>query len=96
MAEVLAHIRQDPILSEPVHRQALALAEPLDRDGIHRSRSASSNRCMTGRCCGRMLLESLRSDASIAEPVRLEALAFAEHTPGKSGTTRCGQLGRGK
>jgi WD40 repeat protein/serine/threonine protein kinase len=85
-AEVLARIRRDATLRTEVGDRALALAE-----GYGRSLAAREAELLVGSLYARPMfrpevLASLRTDASLAEPVRREALALAEQIseyPGK-------------
>jgi hypothetical protein len=80
-AEVLARIRRDAILSEPVRRQALALADPYRRDRVAREAERLVESLFDRPLFRPEVLESLRTDSSLSEQVRLEALALAERMP---------------
>jgi hypothetical protein len=80
-AEVVARIRDDRAISEPVRRQALALAEAYGR-----RREVSQAERVVGALFAKPMfrsevLVSLRGDLSLSEPIRCQALALAEQMP---------------
>jgi WD40 repeat protein/serine/threonine protein kinase len=80
-AEVLARIRRDPTISEPVRRHALALAGPYG-DQLIALQAERPVLALFHRALLRPeVREALRTDASLSEPVRRAALALAENMP---------------
>jgi hypothetical protein len=76
--KVLARLRADKTIQEPVRERALALAEPFWRDRIRRE----AERAVQARFWKAMtrpeVLDDLRADSALSEPVRREALAMAK------------------
>jgi WD40 repeat protein len=80
-ADVLDRIRRDPTLSEPVRRRALELAEPYGHSLVTLQAEALVESLYNKPMLRFEVVESLRSDASLSEPVRGQALALAEQIP---------------
>ncbi len=80
-AEILARIRRDATLGTEARHRALALAEAYGHSLVARE----AERVVASLYAEPMLrpevLASLRTDSSLAEPVRREALALAERFP---------------
>jgi WD40 repeat protein len=80
-AAALTRIRHDATLSTAVRRRALALAESYGQSLV----ALEAERVVASLYAEPMfqqeVLASLRTDASLAEPVRRAALALAEHVP---------------
>jgi WD40 repeat protein/serine/threonine protein kinase len=81
ISERLARIRDDPTISEPVRQLALALAETRGRSQIVHQAERVVQALFARPMLRPEVLESLRTDNSLSEPVRREALALAEHFP---------------
>jgi tetratricopeptide (TPR) repeat protein len=87
-AEVLPRIRRDPTLSEEVRQLALDLAEPrvqaLVNDQAERLVRDQAERLVRSLLDKLVLkddvLESLRADTALSQPVREQALALAERS----------------
>jgi hypothetical protein len=76
--QVLARLRTDPTLSEPVRQLAGALVESFWRARIRREAEQAAQSRFSKLMPRPEVLDSLRADASLGEPVRREALAIAE------------------
>jgi len=79
--EVLARIRSDPSLSAEVRQLALELAEARVRVITDEETYRMVQSLFAKLVLKDDVLESLRVDASLSEPVRAQALALAEHNP---------------
>ena len=79
-AEMLARIHRDRTISEPVRQLALTLAEQYGRYLVVREAERVVDETFAKLVSRSEVLESLRADSALAEPVRREALALAEET----------------
>jgi tetratricopeptide (TPR) repeat protein len=79
--EVLDRIRRDPALSEPVRKRALELGEAHGQALVEREAEKLVESLYAKAMLRSEVLESLRGDASLSEPVRRQALALAEQVP---------------
>ncbi len=77
-AQVKAAIRHDPRLSDPVRRQALKLAGSYAQRLVRHAAERVVRALYDGAMFQAEVLESLRTDPSLSEPVRKEAIALAE------------------
>jgi hypothetical protein len=78
-AEVVDRIRHDAALTEPVRAKALDLAELHGRSRVVREAERQVESLFAKWLLRPVVVESLRRDAALAEPVRRQALALAEH-----------------
>ena len=79
-AEVLDRIRSDAALTPEVRRRALELAGPYGHSLVVREAERRVESLYARPMFRREVLEDLRRDASLSEPVRHEALVLAEQT----------------
>ncbi len=79
--EVLDRIRSDATLTPEVGQRALDLAEPYGLSLVVHEAGRLVESLYTEPMFRPEVLERLRSDAALSEPVRDEALALAERTP---------------
>ena len=77
-AEMLARVHRDRTISEPVRQLALTLAEQYRRYLVVREAERVVDETFAKLVSRSEVLESLRADSALAEPVRREALALAE------------------
>jgi hypothetical protein len=80
-AQALAAIRDDPSLSDPVSRQALALARSYARRLVRQEAERVVHALYNGAMFRDEVLERLRGDPSLSEPLRKEAISLAESMP---------------
>ena len=80
-AQVKAAIRDDQSLTGPVRRQALALAESYARGVVRQEVERVVHALYDSAMFQVEVLESLRADPSLSDPVRKEAIALAESLP---------------
>jgi len=86
MAEVLARIRHDATLGAAARQRALALAEPFGYSLMTRQAERLVASLYAKAMFRPEVLESLRRDATLSEPVRRRALALAEQIPENPGS----------
>jgi WD40 repeat protein len=80
-AEVLAHIRTDPAIRDEVRQSALALAESLGPTLALRAAVSRVQALFNKPLLREDVLETLRHDAGLSEPLRKELIALAEQHP---------------
>src|SRR5207249_1416056 len=81
IAELLARIRDDPTISDPVRQRALALAESQGRSRVVHQAERVVQTLFAKPMFRPDVAASLRSNDTLTEPVRREALALAERFP---------------
>jgi WD40 repeat protein/tRNA A-37 threonylcarbamoyl transferase component Bud32 len=80
--EVLASIRIDTALGDPVRRRALALAEPAWKSRVGLEAQAAVLALLARGLLPAEVLKDLRDQTSLSAPARLEAPVLAGHFPG--------------
>jgi WD40 repeat protein/tRNA A-37 threonylcarbamoyl transferase component Bud32 len=80
-AQVVAAIRNDPSLSETVRRHALALADSYGRALVQQEAQRVVHALYDGALLQKDVLQSLRDNPSLSEPVRQQAIELAESMP---------------
>ncbi len=80
ITELLARIRDDPTISEPVRHRALALAESRERSMVARQAERVVHALFARPMLRPDVLASLRTDCSLTDRVRQQAIALAEHS----------------
>jgi len=80
-AEVLAHIRTDPAIGDEVRQSALALAESLGPALVVVEARQRVQSLFAKLLLREDVVERLRTDVALSEPVRTQALSLAEHHP---------------
>jgi hypothetical protein len=78
-AEVVDRIRRDATLTEPVRAKALELAELYESSRVVREVERLISTLFAQWQLQSEVVERLRSDKQVAEPVRRQALGVAEH-----------------
>jgi tetratricopeptide (TPR) repeat protein len=80
--EITARIRRDPTIRADVRRRALALAEARERARVTDEANRLVESLFDKLLLREDVLESLRTDHALSEPVRTQALALAAPFPG--------------
>jgi eukaryotic-like serine/threonine-protein kinase len=81
--DVKARIRDDPAITDAVRRRALAFADQYREAGIGREAYALVNRLFDEVPLSAKVIERIRGDRAISEPVRQRALDLAGQFPGQ-------------
>src|SRR5262249_54043570 len=76
--DVLARIGDDPNISDSVRQRALGLVEPSWQGQVRQEAARKVGLLFAKRLFESEVIEQLRADATLSEPVRATALALAE------------------